>query len=417
MERIILHSDINSFYANVECLYHPEIRDFPVAVGGNPEKRHGIILAKNQKAKAAGVKTGEALWQAREKCPELLVMPPNYQLYLRFSRLARKIYNRYSDQVESFGLDEAWIDVTASARIHGSGLAIAEKISQDVQEELGITVSIGVSWNKIFAKFGSDYQKPDAITVITRANYQKIVWPQEVGDLLYVGPATKKKLLKYGIYTIGQLAETSPDFLVLQFGKMGAVLWRFANGLDDSPVKAFDEHYNGNERILKSIGNSITTPRDLKDLQDVKLILYMLTESVAMRLRETGCYCLTVAIHVRNKELHSFTRQQKLAKPSDLTREIAEAAIALFENNYDFSSDIRSMGVRVTDLVPDSTPIQLDVFGNEELRVRQARLDETVDDLRKRFGNLALRRAVTIGDAMSGLDPKKDHVIHPIGYF
>ncbi len=417
MERIILHSDINSFYANVECLYHPEIRDLPVAVGGNPEKRHGIILAKNQKAKEAGVKTGEVLWQARGKCPDLVIRAPNYQLYLRFSRLARKIYNRYSDQVEPFGLDEAWLDVTNSARIHGNGRVIAAKISRDIQEELGITVSIGVSWNKIFAKFGSDYQKPNAITVITRDNYKKIIWPQEVGDLLYVGSATKKKLIKYGIATIGQLAEASLDFLVLQFGKMGAVLWRFANGLDDSPVKSFDEHYNGNERILKSIGNSITTPRDLKDLKDVKFIIYMLTESVAMRLRETGCYCLTVAIHVRNKELHSFTRQLKLAKPSDLTREIAEAAIALFENNYDFSSDIRSMGVRVTDLVPDSTPIQLDLFGNEELRVRQARLDETVDELRKRFGNLALRRAVTIGDQMSGLDPKKDHIIHPIGYF
>nr|WP_320025349.1 DNA polymerase IV [uncultured Acetobacterium sp.] len=417
MERVILHSDINSFYANVECLYHPEIRNLPVAVGGNPEKRHGIILAKNQKAKEAGVKTGEALWQARQKCPNLVVMPPNYELYLRFSRLARKIYNRYSNQVEPFGLDESWFDVTNSVKIHGSGEEIAQKVSQDIQNDLGITVSIGVSWNKIFAKFGSDYQKPNAITVITRDNYKKIIWSQEVGDLLYIGRSTKKKLMKYGIYTIGQLAQTSPDFLVLQLGKMGMVLWRFANGLDDSPVKPFNEQYNGNERILKSIGNSITTPRDLKDLKDVKFIIYMLTESVAMRLRETGCYCLTVAIHVRNKELESFTRQMKLSKPSDLTKEIAEAAIVLFENNYDFSSDIRSMGVRVTDLVPDSTPIQLDVFGNEEIRMRQARLDDAVDDLRKRFGNLAVRRAVTIGDQMSCLDPKKEHVIHPIGYF
>ncbi|MBI4856272.1 MAG: DNA polymerase IV [Acetobacterium woodii] len=417
MERVILHSDINSFYANVECLYHPEIRNLPVAVGGNPEKRHGIILAKNQKAKEAGVKTGEALWQARQKCPNLVVMPPNYELYLRFSRLARKIYNRYSNQVEPFGLDESWFDVTNSVKLYGSGEEIAQKVSQDIQNELGITVSIGVSWNKIFAKFGSDYKKPNAITVITRDNYKKIIWAQEVGDLLYIGRSTKKKLMKYGIYTIGQLAQTSPDFLVLQLGKMGMVLWRFANGLDDSPVKPFDEQYNGNERILKSIGNSITTPRDLKDLKDVKFIIYMLTESVAMRLRETGCYCLTVAIHVRNKELESFTRQMKLSKPSDLTKEIAEAAIVLFENNYDFSSDIRSMGVRVTDLVPDSTPIQLDVFGNEEIRMRQARLDDAVDDLRKRFGNLAVRRAVTIGDQMSCLDPKKEHVIHPIGYF
>ncbi|HEY5556267.1 DNA polymerase IV [Acetobacterium sp.] len=417
MERVILHSDINCFYANVECLYHPELRDLPVAVGGNPEKRHGIILAKNQKAKEAGVKTGEVLWQARAKCPDLVILPPNYDLYLKFSRLARKIYNRYSDQVEPFGVDEAWVSVTNSAKLHGGGEEIARKISHDIQDQLGVTVSIGVSWNKIFAKFGSDYKKPNAITVINRDNFKQIVWEQEVGDLLYVGRSTKKKLFKYGIYTIGQLANASVDFLVLQFGKMGAVLWRFANGLDDSPVKCFDEDYNGNERIIKSIGNSITTPRDLKNLEDVKLIMYMLTESVAMRLRETGCFCQTVAIHVRNKELNSFTRQAKLSKPSDITNEIAEAAIHLFKQNYDFSSDIRSLGVRVADLVPDTIPIQLDVFGREQERMRMEQLDNTVDHLRKRFGNLSIRRAITIGDQMSCLDPKKDHVIHPVGYF
>ncbi|KNZ42437.1 DNA polymerase IV [Acetobacterium bakii] len=417
MERVILHSDMNSFYASVECLYNPEIRDKAVAVGGNPEKRHGIILAKNEKAKKAGVKTGEALWQARSKCPDLVIVPPNYERYLRYSKLSRKIYNRYSDQVEPFGIDESWIDVTNSANIHGSGAEIAQKISRDIQDELGVTVSIGVSWNKIFAKFGSDYKKPNAITVITKDNYKKIVWEQPVGDLLYVGRSTQKKLFKYGIYTVGQLAQSNPNFLVIIFGKMGTVLWRFANGLDDSPVKSFDEHYNGNERLIKSIGNSITTPRDLTDLKDVKVIIYMLTESVAMRLRETGCYCQTVAIHVRNKELHSFTRQMKLTKPSDLTNEIARAAIDLFIRNYDFSLAIRSMGVRVTDLVPDSTPIQLDLFGNEELRVRQGRLDNTVDDLRKRFGNLAVRRAITIDDPMGCLDAKKDHVVYPISYF
>ena len=408
---------MNSFYAAVECLYNPEIRDKPVAVGGNPEKRHGIILAKNEKAKKAGVKTGEALWQAMGKCPGLIIVPPNYKRYLRYSKLSRQIYNRYSDQVEPYGLDESWIDCTNSMKIHGSGEEIAQKISAEIKDELGVTVSIGVSWNKIFAKYGSDYKKPDAITVITRDNYKKIVWEKEAGDLLYVGRSTQKKLLKYGIYTIGQLAASNLDFLVQIFGKMGTVLWQFANGLDDSPVKCFDEHYNGNERLIKSIGNSITTPRDLTNLKDVKIIIYMLTESVAMRLRETGCYCLTVAIHVRNKELHSFTRQMKLQKPSDLTNEIARAAIDLFIRNYDFSSDIRSMGVRVTDLVPDSTPIQLDLFGNEELRVRQARLDDAVDDLKKRFGNLAVRRAITIDDQMGCLDAKKDHVIYPISYF
>ncbi|MBC3797391.1 DNA polymerase IV [Acetobacterium tundrae] len=417
MERVILHCDMNSFYASVECLYHPELAGLPVAVGGNPEKRHGIILAKNQLAKETGIKTGETIGAARGKCPNLVVLLPNYAHYLRFSRLARKIYYSYSDRVEPFGLDEAWIDVTSSVGLYGSGEEIAREISLRIQDELGITVSIGVSWNKIFAKFGSDYKKPNAITVIDRDNYQRIVWEQEAGDLLYVGRSTKKKLMKYGIYTIGQVAGTSIDFLVLQFGKMGAVLWRFANGLDDSPVKCFDENYNGNERVIKSIGNSITTPRDLKNLADVKLIIYMLTESVAMRLRETGCFCQTVAIHVRNKELESFTRQIKMDKPTDLTNEIAEAAIQLFVQSYDFSSDIRSLGVRAADLVPDTVPIQLDVFGREEERIRQARLDTTLDGLRKRFGNLSVRRAVTLGDNMSGLDPKKDHIIHPVGYF
>lgn len=417
MDRVILHSDLNSFYASVECLYRPEIRDFPVAVGGNPESRHGIILAKNEKAKKAGVKTGDILSEAMGKCADLVIVPPNYQLYLKYSRLARLIYLRYTHKIDNFGIDESWLDVTNSSKLHGSGEEIAQKISRDIQDELGVTVSIGISWNKIFAKYGSDYKKPNAITSVTRENYKTIVWDNDVGDLLYVGRATKKKLLKYGITTIGQLAQTSPDFLSLTLGKMGLILWQFANGLDDSPVKSFNEDYNGNERLVKSIGNSITTPRDLTNLRDVKLIIYMLTESVAMRLRETGCYCLTVAIQVRNKELHSFSRQLKLDKPSNLTSEIARAAIKLFENNYDFSLAIRSMGVRVTDLVPDSTPIQVDIFGNEENRVKQAKLDGTIDQLRKRFGNHAVRRAVTIGDQLSKVDPKKDHVIYPLSYF
>lgn len=417
MDRVILHCDMNSFYASVECLYHPELAGLPVAVGGNPEKRHGIILAKNELAKKAGIKTGETIGEAKGKCPKLVVLLPDYGRYLRFSRLARKIYYEYSDRVEPFGLDEAWIDVTDSVRHHGSGAEIAREISRRIQDELGVTVSIGVSFNKIFAKFGSDYKKPNAITVIDRHNYRRIVWEQEVGDLLYVGWSTKKKLMKYGIYTIGQLAQTSLDFLVLQFGKMGAVIWRFANGLDDSPVKCFDENYNGNERVIKSIGNSITTPRDLKNREDAKLVIYMLTESVAMRLREAGCFCQTVAIQVRNTELKSFTRQIKTEKPTDLTSEIAQAALRLLDENVDFSSAIRSLGVRAADLVPDTVPIQLDVFGREEDRVRLARLDDTVDGLRKRFGNLSVRRAVTMGDSMSGLDPKKDHIIHPIGYF
>lgn len=417
MDRVILHSDLNSFYAAVECLYRPEIRSFPVAVGGNPETRHGIILAKNDKAKKAGVKTGDVLSEALGKCPDLVIVPPNYALYLKYSRLAKQVYNRYSCEIENFGIDESWIDVTKSAKLYGSGEQIAKLISSDIQSELGVTVSIGVSWNKIFAKYGSDYRKPNAITIITRDNYKSIVWEHDVGDLLYVGSATKNKLRKYGITTIGQLAQANPDFLAYGFGKMGTVLWRFANGLDDSPVKTFDETYNGNERLIKSIGNSITAPRDLRTMQDIKLILYMLTESVAMRLRETGCHCRTVAIQLRCNDLHSFTRQVKLSQPTDITGEIAAAALQLVQANYDFTTPIRSMGVRVADLVAGSIPRQINIFTDETARLKQERLDTTMDQLRKRFGNMSIRRAVTIGDKLSNIDPKKDHVIHPFSYF
>lgn len=417
MERVILHCDMNSFYASVEALYHPELAGRPLAVGGNPQKRHGIILAKNQPAKIAGVKTGETLAQAYAKCPDLVVLKPEYARYLRFSRLARKIYNRYSDQVESFGLDEAWLDVTNSDKQFGSGLDIARAISQAVYQELGVTVSIGLSWNKIFAKFGSDYKKPDAITEISRANYREIVWRQEAGDLLYVGRSTQKKLNRHGIFTIGQLAQSSRDFLKATLGKMGLVLWDFANGLDQSPVKPYDESYNGNERAIKSIGNSVTTARDLNNRRDANLVVCMLSESVAMRLRETGCFCETVAIHVRDSGLESFSRQKKLEKPTDLTKEIYQAAMALFDAHYVFGPPIRSIGVRVESLLPNTTPIQLDLFNCEADRVRQGNLDQAVDHLRRRFGNLAVRRAVAIGDKLGDLDAKKDHVIHPLGYF
>ncbi|MDI3536799.1 MAG: polymerase [Eubacteriaceae bacterium] len=417
MERVILHCDMNSFYASVEALYHPELAGKPLAVGGNPEKRHGIILAKNQPAKIAGVKTGETLAQAINKCPGLVVLKPDYGKYLRFSRLARKIYNRYSDQVESFGLDEAWIDVTNSDKQFGKGFEIAKAISNAVYEELGVTLSIGVSWNKIFAKFGSDYKKPNAITEINKKNYQQIIWRQEAGDLLYVGRSTQCKLNKHGIFTIGDLALANRDFLKFTLGKMGLVLWDFANGLDQSPVKPFDETYNGNERVIKSIGNSVTTARDLENRRDVNLIVCLLAESVAMRLRETGCFSQTVAIHVRDTSLKSISRQQKLQKPTDLTREIYQAAMAIFDANYVFGPAIRSIGVRVEKLLPNTIPVQLDLFNHEKDRLKQGQLDQAVDDLRRRFGNHSVRRAITIDDPLGALDAKKDHVIHPIGYF
>lgn len=286
MERVVLHSDMNNYYASIELLHHPELRGRPLVVGGDPEARHGIVLAKDQFAKKAGVKTGMALWQAKQICPEIVFVPPRMGLYLRFSRLVREIYADYTDMQEPFGLDECWLDVSQSGSYKGDGMTIAKEIRNRIKFELGITVSIGVSWNKIFAKLGSDYKKPDAITEISRENYRQIVWPLQVEDLLYVGRATQKKLNLYGIHTIGELARTDPELLHRWFGKMGYVLSVFANGEDQTPVSMEDYH-----APIKSIGNSTTTPRDLTTDMDVKIIVYALAESVSARLCENNFKC------------------------------------------------------------------------------------------------------------------------------
>ena len=301
-ERVILHSDLNNCYASIECLHRPEIRDKPVVVGGDVEQRHGIVLAKNQIAKKYQIKTGEAIWQAKQKCPKLIVIPPNFPLYLRFSKLARDIYLQHTDQVEPFGIDECWLDVTGSTLLFGSGEKIAEKIRKQIKYELGVTVSIGVSFNKIFAKLGSDMKKPDAVTVITKENFKDKVWSLPASDLLYVGSSTNKKLNNYCIRTIGDIANTQPEHLRKILGKWGEVLYLFANGLDCQPVAS----QNNNLSVIKSIGNSTTTPRDLIDDEDVKIVIYVLAESVSMRMRELVFMCKTIAFSVRYNELYSF---------------------------------------------------------------------------------------------------------------
>ena len=341
MERTVLHIDCNKFYASVECLYRPEIRNKPVAVGGDVESRHGIILTKNEIASKYGLTVGEPLWKARKKCPDLIIVPPNYPLYLRFSKLARMIYADYSEFIEPFGLDENWIDVSGSVQ---SGEEIANEIRERVKSELGITVSVGVSFNKIFAKLGSDYKKPDAVTVISKDNFRDIVWPLPCGDLLMVGRATAAKLNSYGIKTIGELANTDEKFLKTVLGKNGQTLRDYANGLDISPVRRADEASD-----VKSVGNSTTTPRDLVDNDDVKIVFRVLCESVATRLREQGIKGKTVTISVRDVNLNSFTRQQKMKAHSDISSEIHTCAMTLFLNNYNWLYPIRSLGVSVSD--------------------------------------------------------------------
>lgn len=408
MDRAILHVDCNKFYASVECLHNPEIRNKPVAVAGKREDRHGIILTKNEIASAYGVKTAEPIWQALQKCPELILVEPHFPLYVRFSKMARDIYKDYSDLIEPFGLDENWIDVTGSRK---NPVEIAYEIKERVRFELGITVSVGVSWNKIFAKFGSDYKKPDAVTVITRDNYKRIVWESPVGDLLFVGRATTRKLNGYGIYTVGDLALADRAFLHSVFGKNGHVMSDFANGLDCSPVSHVDD-----EQAIKSVGNSTTTPRDLRNDDDVKTVLTVLSESVARRMREQGVKGKTVSISVRDNKLQSFTRQAQMKTYTDVSSEIISASMQLFRNNYNWLNPIRSLGVSVSDFGEDY--MQFDFGKTVERHEKQEKIEHAVDDIRRRFGSYAVQRASVMTDrGLSSFNPHDDHTIHPTGYF
>lgn len=391
MTRVILHSDLNSYYASVECIRHPELKGKPVAVCGEVEKRHGIVLAKTPEAKVYGVKTGEAIWQARQKCPGLVVLSPNYPLYLGYSRAVREIYGEYTDLQEPFGIDESWLDISGSVNLFGTGRTVAEDIRRRVKEELGLTVSIGVSWNKVFAKLGSDYKKPDAVTEITKENYKSLIWPLPVTELLYVGRATGRRLARYGITTIGQLAQAEPSFLCSVFGVLGHVLHRYANGEDLSRVARA-----GESAVIKSVGNSTTPCRDMTCEEDVKIVFYTLCESVASRLREQGFLCRGVQIHIRDNGLQSFERQCRLERPTDLTNELFEAAIALFRRNYDWTRPLRSIGVRAFDLCGDEENVQLSLFEDERRREKRAELERTVDMLKERFGQGCVRRAVTM---------------------
>lgn len=411
--RTILHSDCNGFFASVECLYNPQIRNKPVAVCGDTDKRHGIILAKNEIAKKYNIKTGEPIWQAIQKCTQLVTVKAHYDRYVRFSKLCRKIYSDYTDNIEPFGLDEAWIDVTGSTLIYGNGEKIAQEIRRRIKEELGITVSIGVSFNKIFAKLGSDYKKPDAVTVITKDNYKDIVWKLKSSDLLYVGSATEKKLRQLGILTIGDIANYPIDLLRNNFGKWADLLHTFANGQECSPVCKSDDIMS-----VKSIGNSTTAIRDLENTEDAKIIFMVLCDSVCRRLREQGFLAKTVCIGIRNTSLDTITRQVNLNRHTNLTQEVMDTCMTLFKENYNFEKNIRSLSVSVSNFIPDNSCVQTSIFSSETDRIRQEHLDSTLDMLKNRFGSFSVRPAKLMFDNnLSGFSPKEEHTVHPVGYF
>lgn len=391
MERVILHADLNNFYASVECLYQPALRGEPVAVAGDPAARHGIVLAKNELAKRWGVQTGDPLWLARQKCPALRFVPPHYDRYLRYSRITREICQEYTSQVEPFGLDECWLDVTGSRHLFGAGQKIADQLRRRIRTELGVTASVGVSFNKVFAKLGSDMKKPDATTCIPRADYRTLVWPLPVEALLYVGGQTREKLGRYGVRTIGDLARADAGFLQRLLGKNGVALRRFANGEDRSPVAQA-----GEVPAVKSIGNGVTAPHDLVTAEEVRITLYDLCESVAARLREQNVLCGTVQLGVRTARMAVYERQGKLPHPTRTAQALFDRAYTLFERQGR-QEPIRSLRVRVSALCPDDYE-QLPLFSTAAASPRQAALERTVEQVRSWFGPAALRRGLALTD-------------------
>ncbi len=419
-ERVILHIDMNNCYASIECKLNPELSGKCVAVAGNQEERHGIILAKNELAKSYGVKTGEPIWQAKQKCPELVTVPPHYEEYLKHSKAARKIYSDYTDKIEPFGIDECWIDITGYWRNgkQADGKAIADEIRERVKSELGITVSIGVSFNKIFAKLGSDMKKPDATTVITYEGkdcFRDKVFPLDVGELLYVGKATKKRLNQRGIFTIGELAQTPISKLQSWLGKWGQYLWVYANGLDISPVEN-----DGNKPLVKSVSNGTTSYRDLENDNDVKIITFALAESIASRLRAIHSKCGAISISVKNNKLYTYSKQKKLHIPIDDAYEIAKIALSLYKDSYNWAAGnpIRAISICVYELYDIYSDYQTSIFENSDTSKKHENLNKTVDRLREKYGYTCIRRAIVISDrGFANFSTKIQNEVHPVGVF
>ena len=412
MEKTIIHSDLNNFYASVECRDKPHLKDKPVAVVGDEELRHGIILAKNYIAKAYDIKTGEPIVSALKKCKNLVLVKADLKKYFEVSVEVKKIYTDFTDYIEPFGIDEAWLDVTGSLKMFKGAENIAEGIRARVKKDLGLTVSIGVSYNKIFAKLGSDMKKPDAITYITKENYKEVVWRLPVKELLYVGKATNEKLNKYGINTIGQLANTDSGFLNSRLGKWGIIIKSFANGEDFGNV----EKQNFIPRI-KSVGNSNTAARDLKNIEEVKSLIYVLSESVATRLKCSGFYCGGIQIYIRDNRLISYTASHIERIYYNDSKTIAENAINLFKKTYSWEQAVRSIGVSAINL-SDKQDNQLNFYDTVSPFQKYEKADIVIDRLRSKYGFKTLRRGIVLEDyEMSHINPISDNIVYPYSYF
>lgn len=408
MKRSILHCDMNNFYASVECMLDPSLKEYPIAVCGSQEERHGIVLAKNYKAKAFNVQTGDVIWEAKKKCPDLVVVPPHYEEYIKYSKLAREIYSRFTDQVEPYGMDECWLDISGTEGIFGTPRDVANKIRETVKFELGLTISVGVSFNKIFAKLGSDMKKPDAVTVIEKDNFQDKIWKLPASDLLGVGRATDHKLKDYGIKTIGDLASFNVNILESKLGKNGVSLWKYANGNDTSPVMKI-----GLLPPVKSVGHGITTIEDLFNDQEVWLVMLELCQDIGHRLKKHGLCAEGVAIFIRDNTLQHNQWQTKLELPTQSAMVVAKTAFNLFKKRYRWGNPIRSVTVQAINLVSQDAPRQIGMFMDAEKQEKMERLDRCVEDIRARFGKNIIRNGVLYQNLK--MSPEKAVITMPTG--
>lgn len=389
-----MHCDCNGFYASVECMKNPELKKVPMVVGGDPEGRHGVVLAKNELAKAYGIVTGESVWNAKRKCPQAVFVRPNHSDYAKVSRLVNNIYLEFTDRVEPFGIDESWLDVTEVLHLFGTGQQIADRLREEVKKRIGITISVGVSFNKIFAKLGSDMKKPDATTCIMEEDVEKKVYPLPVSDLLYVGKKSREKLSHMGIYTIGDLAKYDRNVLYKFLGKQGDMIWRYANGLDFEEVKKYDDYEE-----VKSVGNGWTFRRDLVGEEDIRGAIKALSEEVAFRLRKKNLKCSTVSIGIKDTDFISISRQKSLSVATNLSYDIEKIGMELVRECWNFSKPIRMMSVTAMNLVDEKESFsQLSFFDNDknnETREKYDKLERTMDMLREKFG----KEKVSLGGA------------------
>ncbi len=398
-KRVVFHIDVNSAYLSWEAVYrlqHGEtidLRNIPSVVGGDPEKRRGIVLAKSQLAKSVGIQTGEVLFKAFQKCPTLTAVPPNYSLYIKSSRSLVNLLETYSPDIQRFSIDECFVEFTDLGKLWGDPVELAYTIKSRKKKELGFTVNIGISTNKLLAKVASEFEKPNKVHTLFPEEMKEKMWPLPVEELFGVGRATAPKLKSIGIMTVGDLAQTDPELLKYKLGKFGLMIWNYANGIEDSLI-----HESG-VAAVKGIGNSSTLPRDIDSKESAYLYLLSLTEMVAMRLRDTGKLCGLVSVSIRSSELDRASHQRRLFYNTDSTMRIYDEVKCLFDELWD-GRPIRHLGVRVSRLAACDFQ-QLPLIGAEAIE-KQTKIDQTIDHLRLKYGNTSVVRGTFLH---SGVKP------------